>query len=822
LIDNQIAFWHFLGYDTGVIFTISSNQPRQVMLKNYFKIAWRNLIKDRQFTILNLVGLSTGLACSLLLWLWITDEWSVDKYNAKDRQLYQVMTNQKTGNGIKTGTYTSGLLGNTLSQAIPEIEYSVSILPASWFPHKGVVATGDTHLKAGGQYVGKDFFNVFSCDYVQGDKNQLFADNHTIAISDELAKKLFNTTQGIIGKTLKYDMDNFGGDFRITGVFKKIPSNATQQFDCLLNYALVLERRPELLIWTNGDPNTYVILREGAKIDRVNAKIGDFISSKRKDNGGALFLARYSDRYLYGNYENGVQTGGRIAYVKLFSIIALVILLIACINFMNLSTAKAARRIKEVGIKKVVGASRKDLIFQYLGESMLMSLLSLVFAAFLIVALLPVFNEITGKQMHLDIDGRLIGSVLGIVLLTGLISGSYPAFYLSHFRPAAVLKGKLSSSAGELLIRKGLVVFQFTLSVIFIIGVLIVYKQINYIQSKNLGYSRDNTIHFEIPFGMDEKSITAAASFLNEVRNIPGVVSASSYYHNLTGDHGGIGGFQWPGKDPNNDIDFANLEVGYGFLETSGIQIKEGRNFSSNGNAQKEIVFNEAAIAAMGLKDPIGKTVKFWDQQRVIVGVAKNFHFESLYESVKPCFFQEYPVMPNFLVRIRPGAEQQTIARLQKAYLQFSNGAPFDYKFLDEDYRALYASENRVAILSRYFAGLAIIVSCLGLFGLAAFAAQKRRKEISIRKVVGATVSNVILLLSADFLKLVLLAVLIAFPVAWWAMSQWLSNFAYSVPIGAGVFLIAGGSIILITLLTISFQSVRAALANPAESLRSE
>ncbi|HMH23554.1 MAG TPA: FtsX-like permease family protein [Puia sp.] len=792
------------------------------MLKNYFKIAWRNLIKDRQFTLLNLVGLSTGLACSLLLYLWISDELSVDKYNEKDRQLYQVMTNAKTSNGIRTGTYTSGLLGNTVSKEIPEIEYSVSILPASWFPHKGVMTIGDTHLKAAGQYVGKDYFNVFTCKYIQGDKDQLFADNNTIAISDELATKLFRTTQGLIGKTLKWDMDSFGGDFRITGVFKKVPSNATQPFDCLLNYGLVLERRPELLNWGNGDPNTFVVVKQGATIDRVNTKLGNFIRSKRKDDGSSFFLARYSDRWLYGKYENGVQAGGRITYVKLFSIIAIVILLIACINFMNLSTAKAARRIKEVGIKKVVGASRRDLIFQYLGESMMMTLLSLALAILLILALLPVFNGITGKQLLLNIDGRLIGSVLGIVLFTGLVAGSYPAFYLSHFRPAAVLKGNLSSSVGELWIRKGLVVFQFTLSVIFIIGVLIIYRQINYIQSKDLGYSRDNTIHFEIPFGSNQKDFSVDASFLDRVRTIPGVVSASSYYHNLTGDHGGIGGFQWPGKDPNKDIDFANLEVGYGFLQTAGIQIIEGRNFSNNANASKEIVFNEAAIAAMGLKDPIGKTVKFWDQQRMIVGVAKNFHFESLYETVKPCFFQEYPVMPNFLVRIKAGTEQQTIAKLQQAFLQFSNGQPFDYKFLDEDYRALYASENRIALLSRYFAGLAIIVSCLGLFGLAAFAAQKRRKEIGIRKVVGASVRNVIMLLSADFLKLVLLAIVVAFPVAWWVMSKWLSGFAYSVPLGASAFLIAGGSILLITLLTISFQSIKAALANPADSLKSE
>jgi ABC-type antimicrobial peptide transport system permease subunit len=792
------------------------------MLINYFKIAWRNILKDRQFTLLNLLGLSTGLACSLLLYLWIADELKVDKFNDKDKQLYQVMSNAKTDHGIETGWGTPGLLGKTLSEEIPDIEYSVSILPASWFSHGGMLTSGDTHIKAKGQFVGKDYFNVFTCPFVQGDRNQLFADHHQIAISEELANKLFHTTQNLAGKRLHWDLDEFGGDFAISGVFKKPPPNATEQFDCLLNYGLVLERRPNLNIWSNSDPSTYVIVKPQTRIDQLNDKIKGFVQSKHKNANSSLFLVNYSDRYLHGKYENGVQVGGRITYVKLFSIVSLVILIIACINFMNLSTAKAARRIKEVGIKKVVGALRRDLILQYLGESMMMAFLAMIVAILLITALLPVFNDLTGKQLLLNVNGSLVLTVLAIVVFTGLLAGSYPAFYLSGFRPAAVLKGQLSASAGELWIRKGLVVFQFTLSVIFIIGVLVVYKQINYIQSKDLGYNRQQLVHFEIPVENSEKFFKAAAGFLDEVRALPGVVSASSYAHNLTGDHGNISGFQWPGKDPNKDINFANLEMGYGFIKTVGIQLAEGRDFSGNDLAHNEIIFNQAAIDAMGLKDPIGKTVKFWDQQRVIVGVAKNFHFESLYQSVKPCFFQLYPVMPNILVRLRAGAERSTLGRIQKIYAHFTNDTPFDYKFLDEDYRAQYISETRIGLLSRYFAGLAIIVSCLGLFGLASFAAQKRRKEIGIRKVVGASVSQVLTLLSVDFLKLVLVAVVVAFPLSWWAMNQWLDNFAYRTPIGAGIFLVTGAAILFITLLTISFQSVRAALANPADSLRTE
>jgi len=792
------------------------------MIKNYFRIAWRNLLKDRQFTFLNLIGLSTGLACTFLIYLWVHDELNVDKYNEKDRQLFQVMVNQHNDDGIKTGEYTPGLLADALEKEIPEVEYAVAVLPASWFSSQGVISYGDAHIKAGSQYESKDYFNVFTSKFIDGDKNRLLTDKYTVAISEEIAMKLFNTTRNIIGKTIKWDLGQFSGSYVVSGIFEKPPANATNQFDIMFNFELFKERRPGMEFWGNSEPHTYVILKKGTKVDQVNHKIKDFLRTKNKDSKTDLFLIRYSDKYLYGQFENGVQAGGRISYVRLFTIIALFILVIACINFMNLSTAKASRRIKEVGIKKVVGARRSTLILQYLGESMLLTFLSLILALLLIVLLLPQFNTITGKHINLVFDRGLILSIAGITLITGLVAGSYPALYLSGFKPAAVLKGKLKTSIGELWVRKGLVIFQFTLSVIFIVSVLVVYRQINYIQNRNLGYNRSNIIHFEIPLEFDSVKLKLAANFLDELKNIPGVINTSSYYHNLTGDHGAIGGFQWPGKDPTKDIEFANLEVGYNFIETIGMQIKEGRSFSANDNAHNEIIFNEAAIQSMGLKDPIGKTVKFWDQQRKIVGVVKNFNFESLYQTVKPCFFQVYPIMPNVMVKIKGGTERQTIAQIQKTFLAYNKGIPFDYKFLDENYNALYASERRVGVLSGYFAGLAILISCLGLFGLAAFTAQRRQKEIGIRKVVGATVTNVVFMLSKDFLQLVLIAVFVAFPLAWWMTSQWLNSFAYRIPIGVDIFFMAGISTVLITLLTISYQAIRAAVANPVKSLRTE
>jgi putative ABC transport system permease protein len=839
LIFSNLPYWHFLGASPlqsrtcGIIghrltvigqrSTVNGQRStKKCMLKNYFKIAWRNLKRDRQFTFLNLLGLSIGLTCALFIWLWVSDEWKMDKNNKKDNGLYQVMQNMKETNGITTMDYTAGLLANSLKTEMPEVEYAATVIPASWFSTPGIISSGETRIKAGGQFVSKDYFNMFDCDFIQGGYQKLISDKQSIAISDELAIKLFHTTQNVIGKTIEWNQSEFNGPYLITGIFEKNPSNVSDKFDLLFNFDQFIDRRPGMKDWGNSDPSTFLLLKKGVNIAVFNAKIKDFMHSKEKDSKKTLFVRKFSDRYLYGQYKDGVQAGGRISYVKLFSAIALFILAIACINFMNLSTANATRRIKEVGIKKVVGAGRVSLILQYLGESILMSFLSVLLAILLIYLLLPEFNSLTGKNLVFDFSGRIILTVLIIAFVTGVIAGSYPALYISGFRPALILKGNVKTSIGELWIRKGLVIFQFTLSVTAIVAVLIVYKQVNYIQTKNLGYNRDNIIDFTIPLENDSTSLVSAGSFVNDLKNIPGVIAAGSHYHNLTGDHGGIGGFQWLGKDPSKDIDFANLEVGNGFLQTVGIKIKEGRNFSDNLNARNEIIFNESAITSMGLKDPIGKKVKFWNEEKTIVGVAKDFNFESLYHPLKPAFFQMFPVMPNVIVKIKAGTERQTIEQVRKTYASFYKGLPFDYKFLDEEYQILYVSENRVAILSKYFAGLAILISCLGLFGLAAFTAQRRQKEIGIRKVVGASVGSLLVMLSKDFLKLVLVAVLIAFPLVWWAMNDWLSSFAYRIPVGTDVFIIAGGSIILITLITISFKSVKAAVANPVHSLRSE
>jgi ABC-type antimicrobial peptide transport system permease subunit len=528
---------------------------------------------------------------------------------------------------------------------------------------------------------------------------------------------------------------------------------------------------------------------------------------------------KFSEVYLHNNYNGNVQSGGRIEYVKLFSILAVFVLVIACINFMNLSTAKAARRFKEVGIKKVVGAERKQLIFQFLTESFLLTVLAMLLAIVIAMLLLPAFNQITAKNISLHFSWQMIVAIICIALITGFASGSYPALYISKFNPLAILKGKLNTSTAELLSRKGLVVFQFTLSTILIVAVFIIYQQIQFIQNADPGYNKNNLLRIAAEGNLSAKQ----DAFIAELKKIPRVKNASATNHRMVGHNYASDGLHWPGEDPNNGVVFEIFGAGYDFIETMGMHIKEGRSFSkSYGSDSSALIVNEAAVKAMHMKSPVGKTVRFFGKNMQIIGVVKDFHFESMHEAIKPSVLNIVPKSGTIIASINSNHQQATINAIQRLYKSFNPGFPFTFNFLDEAYQQQYESETRVSALSKYFAGLAIIISCLGLFGLAAFTAQKRRKEIGIRKVVGASVSNITTMLSKDFLKLVLFSLLIAFPLSWWMMNKWLQSFAYRIHITASVFLIAGFSVIIITLLTISFQSIKAAIANPVKSLRTE
>ncbi|HEV9035846.1 MAG TPA: ABC transporter permease [Puia sp.] len=804
------------------------------MFKNSLKLAWRNLLKDRLFTLLNLVGLATGLACTLLIYLWVNDELHMDRFNSDDSRLYQVMKNSPTPTGIETVPNTPGLLASTLARQMPDVEYAVAVIPPSWFDRKGIITYQGHLFEASGQFAGKDFFNVFSYDLLRGNREEVMKDKGAVLISDDLARRVFGSADDVVGKSIEWNQKDFSGVYPIAGVFRKPSANSTSQFDVLFNYDLFVDKYPKMTDWGNSDPSSYVVLKPGTDAVAFDRKIAGLIKANSHDSQETLFMQKFSDKYLHNHYENGAPSGGRIEYVRLFSIIAAFILVIACVNFMNLSTAKAVSRMKETGIKKVIGAPRYTLILQYLSESLLMSFLSALVAVGMVLLVLPQFNTITGKDMHPDFGAGFILTVLAITLMTGIIAGSYPAIYLSSFQPAAVLKGKLKSKVGEMMVRKALVVFQFTLSGIFIIAVLVIYRQMQLVQTINLGYNRDHLVYFDkggmafadkqdyAPGGRYEASLD---NFLQRVRSIPGVATAANFRHNITDRNGGTYDLSWPGKDPNSRIDFTDLGVGYGFIETMGIQMLEGRPFSRDfGSDRSSIIFNETAIKKMGIKDPVGKVIHVWGEDRQIIGVVKDFHFQSLYENIKPCFFDFTfnQRAAKIMVRLKAGQEKLALDGLERLYREENPGIPFEYKFLDDDYQALYASEKRVAALSRYFAGLAVIISSLGLFGLSAFMAQKRQKEIGIRKVIGASTGSVVLLLSKDFVQLLLIAILVAFPVSGWVMDHWLKGFAYRVPMKADIFLIAGLLICFITLLSVSFQSVRAAISSPIRSIRTD
>ena len=789
------------------------------MFKHYLKITWRNLVKDRRFTLVNLLGLSTGLACTLLIYGWVTDELQMDTFYHNSARLFEVMENRVQADRIWTSHSASGPEADALAKEMPEVQYAVATIPST----NTLFTVGEKDLRADGRLAGSDFFKVFSYGLLYGTANQVLADKSSIVLSDVLAKKLFGTTDNLAGRTIQINRTQ---TYKISGIFQAPGVHSSEQFD----YVLPILTNPDfvrnLTNWDNTFCSLYVLLKPSASPTAFNKKLAGFV--KQHSNGQITyrtpFIQRYADIYLHGRYEGGVTVGGRIEYVRLFSLIAAFILLIACINFMNLSTAKAAGRAKEVGIKKVVGAGRGSLIFQYLGESLGMAIVSVFLSVIWVAIALPAFNSITGKQLspdHLTIG--IMGTVAAITLVTGLIAGSYPALYLSSFQPVQVLKGRLKTALVEVLIRKGLVVFQFTLSIVLIVAVAVIYRQIEFIQSKPIGYDRDHVLSINLE-GRLADSLRVQTTFLAEARRIPGVLAASATSHSFTGHDGGTSDVGWPGKDPNDRTEFEVIAGEMDMTRTLGMTIKEGRAFSRDYPSDTSgVIFNEAAIKFMGLKDPIGKPLTFWGQKVTIVGVVNDFHFQSLHEKVKPAIITLKPDLDyRMVIKLSADKEQAAIAGLQRLYAQFNPGWAFGYTFMDEAYQNIYIAEKRVSILSRYFAGLAILISCLGLFGLAAFTAQRRNKEIGIRKVLGASVSGVVALLSGDFLKLVGLAILIAFPLAWWVSNQWLKGFAYHIHIDAGIFILAAAFIIGLAFLTISFQSVKAALMNPVRSLRSE
>ncbi|HPH89968.1 MAG TPA: ABC transporter permease [Ferruginibacter sp.] len=787
------------------------------MIKNYFKIAWRNLWKNKSFSAINISGLVLGLTCSVLIYLWVKDEYSVDGFHKNGHRIYTVVSREYM-DGEVNGTYdTPGLLGEELKRVMPEVEFACNY---SWGEYH-TLAANDKKMKLPGSFAGSDFFKIFSYPLLHGTMENALKDPESIAVSQKMATSFFGSDSAAINKTLRFD--NYR-DLKITAVFADIPDNSSERFDYLVNWDFFVEREPWVKDWHNSGPTTFVQLRATADPVFVETKLQHFIKGYDKEYSDIdrleLGLQRYDEKYLHSNFKAGYISGGRIEYVRLFSIVAIFILLIACINFMNLGTARSLKRAKEIGVRKVSGALRPALIRQFLSEAILFALLAVIISILLLTLLLPAFNSLTGKQIKLPFNDAVFWlGMAALTIVTGCIAGSYPALLLSSFKPIAVLKSNCTATPASGWFRKGLVVFQFALSIMFIVGMIVISKQVDYIQTKNLGYHKNNLIYIPLS-GNVGKNFNL---FKDEALKLPGINGISQVSQRPVQIENTTGSVEWEGKAPGSRPNFTQVAAGYDFVKTMQAEIIKGRDFSKDFADSANYLINETAWRKIGYKDPIDKSLTFWGVKGSIVGVIKDFHFNSLHVPIEPLIIRLTNASWGVaLIRTEPGKTQLALEGLEKLHQKLNPEFPFSHQFADEEYAYLYKSEQVVQKLSTCFAFLAIFISCLGLLGLVLFTAEQRTREIGIRKILGASVSSLFRLLSKDFLVLVLIAFLIATPLAWWAMNNWLENFEYRVSIGWGMFAIAGIAALGIALFTISFQAVKAAIANPVKSLRTE
>ena len=792
------------------------------MLKNYLKIAWRNLARNKAFSAINILGLALGMACSLLIVLWVKDERSVDGFHANGKQLYQVYERNFYDGKVDALYSTQGLLAEELKRVIPEVQYAAGYEYVAQPGTQSTFEAGDKVNKMTGMFAGADIFSMFSYPLIQGDTRSALSSPAGIAVSRKMAEQFFGTAEKAMGKTIRFENKE---ELMVTAVFENLPRNSSQQFDFVRSWADFVKQNKWVNNWSNTSPATFVQLRKEADASKAEAKIKDFIYRyQQKDNSfrTELALQPYPEKYLHSTFKNGYVDGGRIEYVKLFSIVAVFILLIACINFMNLATARSGKRSKEVGIRKVVGAARSALIGQFIGEALLLTFFSVVIAVALAGIFLPAFNNLTGKQLFLPVAQPVFWIVMvGLLIVTGFVAGSYPALFLSSLHPIRVLKGSIKFGWAALFLRKGLVVFQFTLCVIFIVGMIVIYRQMNYIQTKNLGYNRENLIYIPI----EGELVKQYDLFKEQATKETGILSVSKMRNSPTIIEHHTGSIEWPGKPDDLNVSFADGVVGYDFVKTMKLELKEGRDFSKEfGTDSTGYILNETAVSKIGFKHPVGQTIEWGNRPGKVIGVLKDFHFNSMHQAIDPLIIRldEKWSWGMILVRTKAGETKQVIAGLEKISKSLNPKFPFTYQFSDEEFTRLYQNEQVVSKLSDCFAFLAIFISCLGLFGLATFTAEQRTKEIGVRKVLGASISNIVTLLSAGFLQPIAIAMFIAFPIAWYAMNQWLQNFSYKISVEWWMLAISGLLTIIIALLTVSYQSIKAALINPVTSMRTE
>ena len=787
------------------------------MFKSYIKIAVRNLKKQKMFSAINIFGLAAGMSCTILIMLWVQDEMSFDKFHKNADNIYRVVQDQHySGGEIFPVAVTPGPLSKALKENFPEIVNSVRVKS-----NRRSLKYEDKIFYERLTYSDSTFFEMFSFPLIAGNPKTVLKNPYSILLSEEMAEKYFGN-ENPVGKTIIAD-NKFS--LKVEGIFQNVPENSHMQFDFMGSLDLLKEENVNLERWNNSTYHTYVLLQKNTDLNNVNEKIKNIIRDNSSDSYTDVYLQALTDIHLYSGskYAADIKGHGSIEYVNMFSLIALFVLLIACINFMNLSTARSSKRAKEVGLRKVVGAPRSQIIRQFFVESILLTVIALVLSFVIVYLLLPEFNDLSGKTIDMfKADTSLFFGIFLIAVLTGIISGSYPAFYLSSFLPVKVLKQQNSSDKGGSLFSKLLVVTQFSLSIILIIGTAVVYKQLEYIQNKNLGYSKDNIMFIPVSDKVKER----IESVKSQLSKNPNVISSTLTDQLLTNYGNSTSNFHWEGKNENDNVNINFVEADEDFVKTFDMKLAEGRFYSKEFTSEtNSLVINETAAKMIEMKNPVGQKIKMWDDDLTIIGVVKDYNFSKLDSEIKPLAIR---LMPGsrfsrlLFAKLNSNNISQTISFLETEFKNLNPEDPFVYSFLDEEFALLYETEQRMGKLFSSFSVLAVLISCLGLFGLASFMAERRTKEIGIRKVLGASVGGLTVLLSAEFFKLVVISNLIAWPVSYYFMNSWLQDFVYRTEMSLWIFPLSGLAALIIALLTVSYQSIKAALANPIKSIKYE
>jgi len=785
------------------------------MIRNYIKIALRNLSRHKGYSLINIAGLAIGMACCILILLWVQDELSFDRFHENADSIYRVIQDIKFSDHSTTWAITQGPLGPSLKEDFPEIVNFTRVTGRRFR-----LAYQDNSFDEVLGMADGSIFEMFTFPLVEGDPQTALSDPHSIVLTEEMARKYFGDEHPI-GKVLKAD-DEY--DFLVTGILEEFPLNSHFRYDFLIPFIFGRELKYTVDNWRNSQFSTYVQIQEGIPYQEVVQKISGYLYEKPTiEKDAKLNLQPLGRIHLHSNYEFD-RPHGDITYVTIFSLIAFFILLIACINFMNLTTARSANRAREVGMRKVAGAYRRDLVRQFFGESILLAFIALIFAVGIVYLLLSVFNELAAKELSFEISGNIqtLSVLAGVALITGIIAGSYPALFLSAFQPADVLKGTLFSSNRGATFRKVLVVLQFSLTILLIVCTTIVYNQMNFMRNRKLGYDKEYLVYAVLRGDMRQQFDVVKEELLKNP-NILAVTSSGTlptYGYNFSNSL-----WRWEGQDPDEEILMRASFIDYNYFETLGLDIIEGRSYSKQFSTDptEALIVNEEAVKVMGMESPLGKQLGIGDNQAKIIGVVKNYHFRSLKQEIEPLILILNPSNCWALfAKLSSEDVSKTIGYMEKVWGEFASGYPFNYRFMDEAIDNLYHAEQQIGTLFRYFTILAIFISCLGLFGLASFMAEQRTKEIGIRKVLGATVSNVLLLLSKEYAKWVLFANIIAWPVAFYVMNRWLQAYAYRINIAVWSFVFAAVLALAIALFTVSYQAVRAATANPADALRYE